>query len=133
MQMVFAYFGVRTSQRALLRILKTTELRGTRNSALVRAAVAQGLYHDAHDNATLAQIRQFMKLNKPVIVSYLEPSDDEGHYAVVTGYERGKIILNDPQHGKNFRISDRRFLARWHDRWDTKHHRWMLVLSKGGR
>lgn len=66
----------------------------------------------------------------PVIVDYTEPTSNEGHYAVVIGFNKKRIILNDPWNGKDFSLPYKEFERRWIDHNGRWSNRWYLVLSK---
>ena len=64
-----------------------------------------------------------------MIVNYVEPDTDTGHYAVVIGLENGKIILNDPWNGEGFAISEEEFVRRWQSG-DGQFKKWFMAVSK---
>jgi predicted double-glycine peptidase len=65
----------------------------------------------------------------PVIVNYIESDNDDGHYAVVIGEEGENLIMNDPWHGKEFKIDKTDFESRWKSE-DGQHIKWIMVVSK---
>lgn len=128
--MVFGFFGLRTSETSLARLAKTTR-EGTSHLHLIDAARKKGFYCFVHEAATVNQIKHFVDIGEPVIVNYVEPSTEEGHYAVIVGYTKHSLIFNDPWNGKRFKMSVKEFIRRWHDCHEGhKYRRWILVLSK---
>lgn len=135
LQMVLAFFGKQSSQRKLRKLMKASpaELknRGTANHKMVKAAQKAGFYVYVNEDSLIEELKYFIGLGYPVIVNYIEQSEDEGHFSVVTGFSSltKNIILNDPWNGSNLKISEPQFLRRWHGRYDGN-HRWLMVVSK---
>lgn len=135
MQMVLAFFGQQASQRKIRKLMSTSpkELkdRGTDNHKLVRGIQKAGLYAYVNEDSSLEELKFLLSQGHPIIVSYIEPSEDEGHIAVVIGFNSllKQIILNDPWNGQGFKVSDIQFLRRWHSHWDG-HRRWLMAISK---
>lgn len=129
LQMVFAYFRKRYSQKLLAHIARTTEEAGTDHSGMIRAATSAGFYSYVNDNSSFHEIAHFLAHGLPVIVNYIGPSDRDGHYAVIVGFNNRDVILNDPWNGKGFRISKRAFLRNWHD-YKNVHKQWIMVIAK---
>jgi len=128
-QMVFGYFGTRASQKTLAKELKTTKKIGTKNRDLVRVANENGFFSFAQRYATVSKIKRFLSRGLPVIVDFIEPSEEEGHYAVIVGRDRSNFIFNDPWNGRGMKMNEKDFLKRWRDG-NGMCHRWLLVLSK---
>jgi len=128
LKMVYGFFGKKTKERYLARELKTTK-DGTKNSDLIKSARRKGFYCFVHDNSSVEEIKHFITKNLPVIVNYIEPRNNDGHYAVVVGFKKKKLVLNDSWNGENFKISIRKFNERWHSS-NYNPKRWMMVISK---
>lgn len=133
--MVLAFLGERRTQEDLLRLIAVEgaelEQYGLANDALVAAARRAGYHTLVVEPATPGELKYFIRHGLPVIVNYIEPGEQKGHFAVVVGYGRFRrnIILNDPEHGKNFRISEQTFVSWWRSGFE-EHERWMLVISR---
>lgn len=82
-----------------------------------------------NNKSGLGEVIYFISLGLPVIVHFIEPDGDEPHYAVVTGYQQGKVMLNDPWNGKDFKIDKKKFQERWHDE-RKRFHNWIMVVDK---
>lgn len=128
-QMVFEYFGKHKTQKELGLAMKTRTKTGTSQNDMITTAAKEGFYCYSRRNSTLFKVKHFISRNLPVIVNFIEPSEEEGHYAVIVGYKKGFLILNDPWHGKNFQISEKDFLKRWRDSKNIR-KRWMMVVAK---
>ena len=128
--MVFKFFGKNLTEKELTKVAKTTK-NGTTHQNIINTTRKAGFYCLAHENSTLNELRAFIDKGLPAIVNYTEPDTNEGHYAVIIGYTKNKLIMNDPWNGKNFKIKNRDFLSRWHDRNKSDHYNhWFLIISK---
>ncbi|MBI2577885.1 MAG: C39 family peptidase [Candidatus Wildermuthbacteria bacterium] len=129
LQMVLEYFGKHVAQKTLGKIMDTSSKDGTNHKALIRAATKNGLYCYVNNESTLHEIKHFLCRDVPVLVHFIDPSGDDGHYAVAAGYKNGELILNDPWNGKGFRLSEMDFMARWHDPKNI-YKNWVMAISK---
>ena len=129
LQMVFEYFGKHMKQEALAKVLKTNEEVGTTHEKLIQTATNNGFYCYVNNSSTISEIKYFLSRNFPVIVHFIEPEDNDPHYAVVVAYEKPYLIFNDPWSGREARMSEDRFVRYWHDEKNT-HKRWVMVLSQ---
>lgn len=130
LKIVFSFFGKYHDEEELEKISGTIE-RGTSHFGLINAVRNLGLYCLVNDNASLHSIKHFIDLGLPVIVNYTEPDSNEGHYAVVIGYDLKNLILNDPWNGKSFKIKYADFVKRWYDyHKDYLSKNWMMVIAK---
>lgn len=127
-EMLLAFFGKKEPELKLAKLAKTKKS-GTENKGLINLARREGFYCYVHENSSINQIKHFINLNLPIIIDYIEPSRNEGHYAVITGYNKKEIILNDPWNGKNFKLPYKQFQKRWHGS-NKNCKNWILVLSK---
>lgn len=128
LQMVSSYFKKWHSQAELERLTGALPERGTANSEMIRAATDAGFHCYVNSNSSLYEIKHFMQKGLPAIVNYIEPTDEEGHFAVVVGFNRRSIILHDPWNGQNFRLKQAEFVRRWHAEIDDD-KRWLMVIA----
>jgi len=134
-QMVLSFFGVKKTAENILKKsgVSLSELKkiGLASDKMARLINQYGLHGYAKNQATLKEIKYFIRLGLPTIVNYIEPSSDSGHYAVVVGFSprSKKIILHDPLNGKNFKILEKEFLKRWRSGYNH-YRRWLMVVSK---
>lgn len=131
LEMVFSFLGHVKSQGKLAKSLKVRKSKGTANWQMVNGARKEGFFVYVNDDATIAEIKFFLHQGLPVIANYIEPSENEAHFAVVIGYGAitGNLILNDPWNGANFRIREKDFVSRWYSD-EKKHKRWFMVVSR---
>jgi uncharacterized protein YvpB len=132
-EMLLGFSGVKATQKELAKTGKTKSYRakvpGTMHNGLIKIARKYGFYCYVHESSSLHLLKHFIIDGYPVVVNYTNPSNNEGHYSVVTGFDEKDIIMNDPWEGENFKIKKEEFLKRWLDK-ELNTKRWMLVLSK---
>ncbi len=127
-QMVLRYFGVVESEARLAKLMHVDREYGTHHQAIIDELVAHGLFCYANNRSTLQEVHYFLEQKLPVLVHYLEPENNEGHYALIIGHSDGSLVLNDPWLGKGVTFSEEMFECRWRDEQHT-HTRWLLVAS----
>jgi ABC-type bacteriocin/lantibiotic exporter with double-glycine peptidase domain len=120
LQMVFQYFKLKKSQKKISQEANTNEKSGTLHKNMVKTILKNKFYCYVNNDSTLHEVRHFIDLGIPVIVNYVEISSNDIHYAVIIGYKKDFLILNDPWNGKNLKLTDNFFKARWFDY--HKHH-----------
>lgn len=133
LHMAFSLLGwEKKSERSLSLEAGTNKENGTTHQGMIDTALIQNFYCYVNAGSTIEEIRYFIKCGLPVIVDYTEPSSDVGHYAIVSGYQDGHIILNDPWHGKGFTLTEAKFTSRWHDNHEGRRTctHWLMALSK---
>jgi len=127
LRMIFGFFGLKTNEEELKKSLRPNKKIGTKHGALIKVARKKGFYCYIHKKANLHQLRNFIDQRFPVIVNYIEPKTNEKHYSVIIGYNKKKIIMNDPWIGKNFKIKNKEFEKRWHGEHNKK---WIMIISR---
>jgi predicted double-glycine peptidase len=124
LQMVFRYFGSQLKRHDLIQKARTNKEKGTARKAMRDVARREGFHFIAAYDGTLRTLTKYLKQGIPIIVNYIEPEQDDGHYAVVIGRKDDHIILNDPWHGPHFTLPLQEFTKRWKAR-----GRWYLIVS----
>ena len=129
LEMVLAFFGDKESENFLIKTAHTDKNFGTKHEWMIKTGKSEGFYCHSNSNSSIHEIEHFLLIGLPVIVDYTEPSENIGHYSVITGFKGNEIIMNDPWNGRNFSISKSEFMSRWHDN-ITKSQKWIMVISK---
>lgn len=129
LKMVFGFLGDKKSEKSLRKKARTNKISGTKHKWMIKTATQEGFHCYANSNSSLHEIKHFLVLGLPVIIDYTEPSQNIGHYSVIIGYKKNKIIMNDPWNGKDFTISEKKLANRWHDT-ITRSNGWIMVISK---
>lgn len=130
LQMVFEFFKVPETQKHLSKAAHTNDAVGTLHEAMISLARQHGFYCYVHNNSNMAEIEHFVANGLPVIIDFLEPTSDEGHYAVVVGLTPEQITFNDPWNGRHWQLTRAEFDKRWHDA-TRGQPRWIMVLNSG--
>lgn len=126
--MIFASAGLSRSQQQIAQLLQTRPDYGTRRGAIVRVARSAGFHVKAWRNASLDQLKKCLSRGIPVLVNYRETEENIGHFAIVTGFEKGRILLHDPWHGKFISLSEDEFVRRWYGKHRWTHKRWACAI-----
>lgn len=130
LQMLFAFFRKAVPQAKIAERTAATESYGTRHQNMIDEALKEKFFCYVNNNSTINEVKYFIDTGLPVIIDYVEPSEEEGHYAVVFGYSARYIFLNDPWNGKNFRLPIGEFNSRWYDYHQShKFKKWIMVVS----
>lgn len=104
LQMLFEYNRLKLDQDELANLLGTCPKQGTEHEMILNVIDEHGFSFFANNQSSVEEIQHFLDQKLPVLVNYLEPKDNEGHYAVAVGHDEQKIILNDPTHGAGFAL-----------------------------
>jgi len=129
LQIIFNYFGISITQTELEKKLETDPTNGTSHQKIIEVAREYGLFCYVNNDSSLKEVYYFLQQRLPAIVNFIEPSNDESHYAVIIGINKQSVLLNDPWNGKNFKIKKKEFDKRWHNEEGTN-KRWIIVFAK---
>ena len=130
LQTVMAYYGVDIREDELMRDLGTGK-EGTPVDRMILVAEKKGFQVRASQHWTIRDVKRYIDARHPVIVllqawadKYMTLRDwrddyDDGHYAVLIGYERGVFLFEDPASFRRTWLRENELLGRWHD-YDSK-------------
>lgn len=107
---------------------KTNAKVGTPNKTMLKVLNYYKIPYQQKFNASIAEIKKSIDLGFPVLIDFIEPVDNEFHYAIATGYTAKKIVLQDPANGKDFTINQTDLLKRWRGS-KKKYRHWMLIVK----
>jgi len=127
LQMIFKFHGEMFSEKELVDGLGVSKDFGTSHQAMIDLAKAKGFQVYETNQASIGEIEDWLSKNIPVIVNFIEPSNDDGHYAVVVHADNNFIVLNDPWNGEGFKMSVPDFKKRWINGFGTSKH-WLVVI-----
>ncbi|MEK6918735.1 MAG: C39 family peptidase [Nanoarchaeota archaeon] len=128
LKMILEFFGIKKPEIILAHQAHTKKKTGTTHEQMINLVRREGLYCYVHNQSNINTIKHFITAGLPVIISFKNPEDKEGHYAVAIGYNKGIIILNDPWNGKNFKIDDKVLKKFWVS--ENKGKKSIIVISK---
>ncbi len=126
-QMLLAGIGIRRTQHRLAREMRTTEADGTKHEEL--EACVKRFFSSVRTKrrSNFAAMRLAVRQGDWVVVNYVEPVDNLGHYAILRGIHDGMVQLQDPEHGPRYRVPSSLFSRRWVSG-DGKAFRWFLCV-----
>lgn len=143
LQLVLAYYGLDIREDRLIRELQTDK-NGTPVENMIEYARKYKFDVFTECGVAIETVKKFLQDGIPVITlvqAWAEKPKtlaewmtdyDDGHYVVVIGYHDGIIIFQDPSSFKRAWMTEREFLARWHDRCprtQRNYDRFALALS----
>lgn len=128
LEMVFGYFNCEKLQDELAVKMNTKKNIGTKKNKMIEAVKENGFHYFTKKNGSIEELVDLVSKNIPVIVNFIEPSDEVSHYAVVVGFFNDEIVLSDPWNGNDFKIKTDEFINRWYGHEDTK-KRWLLAVN----
>jgi len=146
LQLVLAYYGIDVREDTLIRKLGTDRQHGTSIDSVINVAEKYGFEVIAKHQVSLDTVKQYINNDIPVIVvlqawaeRYMTLEDwkadyDDGHYAIVIGYQDRFIVFEDPSSFRKTWLTEEEFLARWHDAdpvtYQKYEHFAMILLGK---
>jgi len=127
LQACFAWYGEDVREDRLMRELRTTKKEGTLFDDMIRVSTRHG-YRAVSGKMELDTVKKYVDKGIPVLVMIQAWRDKknnrlrdwlkdwkDGHWVIVIGYTRDKIVFNDPSSIKRTWMKEKEFLARWHD------------------
>lgn len=127
LRMVLAFSKMKVSETSLAKEMGLRKGDWTSNRVLLRTARMHGLRASVRHGRDLMDIHNELSKGRAVIVNYIEPGHEEGHFAVVVEVTSTDVVMNDPWHGKDFSLPRGEFLRRWKSGF-SKAKRWAVVL-----
>ncbi|MFH1358509.1 MAG: C39 family peptidase [archaeon] len=114
LKMVLSAYGINKSENYLAKITKCSRTKGCDEPDIAKAAREFGLKGYVKENSSIKEVKGLVNKRIPVIVDWFSP-EQAGHYSVVVGFEKDKIILADPYFGKIKKHKIEWFEERWFD------------------
>ncbi|MBK8049768.1 MAG: C39 family peptidase [Anaerolineales bacterium] len=146
LQSVLHYYGHPIRQDVLARALKSGPVHGTNYAEMVTYCRAMGFEAEAQTEMALEDLERLVGQGTPVIVALQAWADgpidygvdwEDGHYAVVVGYDADNLYFMDPSTLGNYTyIARHEFMTRWHDCFEdngmeVRLHCFGLIIQKG--
>jgi predicted double-glycine peptidase len=114
LKMVLSFYGINKTENYLAKITKSSRTNGCSEEDIVKAAKKLGLKGYIKQNSSVNELKKLVKKEIPVIVDWFSP-EVGGHFSVVLGFEKDKIILADPHFGEIKKHKIKWFQERWFD------------------
>jgi ABC-type bacteriocin/lantibiotic exporter with double-glycine peptidase domain len=143
LQAVLAYYGIKIREELLIKYAKTSKKDGTRRRGMINVLKKAGLKHIAQ-KMTVVDLRKFIDKKVPVLVLLqawsLKKKDysnsfSDGHWVVAIGYEKDRIIFEDPNSFSRTFLKDNELEARWHTKFvgETIFNFGLAVFGRAGK
>lgn len=128
LQTLLAYYGVDVREDVLMKELGTSKVDGSSVDEIRAYAKSQGFHVRAHQNMSVEELKSYIDEGHPVLVllqawaeKKLTPEAwktnyDDGHYVIVIGYGKDRVIFEDPSSFSRTWLTVKEFRDRWHDR-----------------
>lgn len=129
LQMVLAYYDIKTSEATLSEELGTNSDNGTRRLRMREVAATYGLHCHVNDNAPYEELSILVSQELPIIIRFLETGKNEDHYGVVVGADDTHIVIHDPWHGPAVRFHREEFMPRWTCDIIGDCNQWLMAVS----
>lgn len=124
--MLLAHHEITKTEEELRELTKAS-FSGTCNDVLAETA-SRFRMCIVHSDFSLESLFQCLSQNIPVLVNFINPVGEKGHFAVVVGYTDTHLILNDPKNGEGYQIEHAVFEQRWMSE-DGLHKRWGMIVE----
>ena len=111
MRMVLEFFGIKKTEKQLIRLLGTNKVRGTWHKDFPRILEKYKLTYVVERSGTLEDIKRYMKGGYEVIVGYMPGECD--HYSVVKKIDNDFIYFWDPSKGPDNKEGIKEFKRTW--------------------
>jgi ABC-type bacteriocin/lantibiotic exporter with double-glycine peptidase domain len=129
MQMLLEPFGIRKSEKQIGRMLHTNKISGTKPEMFPKIAEKYGFNYSVKRYATIKDLKDFIKNDYLIMVSYYYVPYDTDHYSVVRKIWRKRIYLLDPLAGPDKEYSLSYFEKLWKGK-DKDEPNWLFALKK---
>lgn len=123
LQSVLVYYGIEISEENLLKTAGTNKIRGTTRKGMTRVLKKYGLKSDDKE-MKIKELKTYINKKIPVII-LLQAWDNvpdyskkykDGHWAVAIGYDKNKIIFEDPYSFERTYLTEKELKERWHSK-----------------
>lgn len=114
LKMVLSAYGINYSEKQLAKLTKTSRVKGCSEENIIKFAKSLGLKAYVKQKSSIKELKKLIRKNIPVIVDWYSP-EENGHYSVIVGFEKNKILIADPHFGKIRKERIKWFKERWFD------------------
>ncbi|MBN2790856.1 MAG: peptidase C39 family protein [Candidatus Delongbacteria bacterium] len=128
LQSILVYYGIELSEDILIKHANTNEEIGTLSKDILTVLKRYNLQYDQR-RMSIEDLKNYIHINIPVIILLQawskDPVDyknnyDHGHWVIAIGYDKEKIIFEDPYSFKHTWLKFQELKDRWHAKEDQK-------------
>ncbi|MEK6858431.1 MAG: cysteine peptidase family C39 domain-containing protein [Nanoarchaeota archaeon] len=124
-----AYFGIKKSERQLVKELNTNKIIGTRNKAITSLIEKYKLNYIVERNKfNPSKLKKLYEEGHVILIDYHHVADDKGHFAIIEKIDDKRIALMDPWEGPGQVHSINKFKKIWYD--DEGNRFWYIAISR---
>ena len=113
MRMVLESIGIRKSERELTKVMDIKSVGFAGNGQFTRIAESFRLSYIVQRHAKVQDIVRLQKDGYRIIVNFIDPEENIGHFAVVKSTDKKFIHLLDPWHGPHQKLPLSVFKKNW--------------------
>jgi len=114
LKMVLSAYGINLSEKYLAKLTKTSRIWGCSEENIVKVAKSLGLRAHVKQKSSIKELKKLVGKKIPVIIDWYSP-EENGHYSVIIGFEKNRILIADPHFGKIRKEDIKWFEDRWLD------------------
>ncbi len=124
LQSVLTYYGIEVAEELLIKLAKTNKKSGTSIKNMTSVLKKYNMQFD-EKNMTIKDLKEYINKKIPVIILLqawnnhtINYSNDfhDGHWVVVIGYGRTKLIFEDPYSFERTFLNNKELDERWHSK-----------------
>ena len=131
MRMVLECFGIKNSEKQLIKLLKTNKIRGTWLKEFPQLAEKLSLNYVVQRNSTIKDLKYFNKKGYKIIICYFYPPEKIDHYAVLKSLDSRYIHFYDPWFGPNHKYPLTYFKKIWNSSKRFEYEKaWFIAIKK---
>lgn len=112
-RMILDYYGIKKSENAVAKLIGATRKSGCTPEQILMGVKKLGLDSYYKKNSSVVEMGELLKKDIPIIIYWTK--NGEGHYSVVFGIEKGRILIADPRMKKKVFLKSKYFLEIWKD------------------
>jgi ABC-type bacteriocin/lantibiotic exporter with double-glycine peptidase domain len=131
MRMALKHFGIKKSEKALAKMLKTNKVVGTWHKAFPLVAEKYKLNYVVKRHAHIDDLKEYHKKHYFIIISYTHTPEKFSHFSVVSDIDDHFIYLLDPYKRPRHKYKPHSFEKLWKSNFNyEKEKRWFFAMKK---
>lgn len=131
MRMALKHFGIKKSEKAVAKMLKTNKVVGTWHKAFPPVAEKYKLNYVAKRNAKIEDLKEYQDKNYFIIISYTHTPEKFSHFSVVKDIDKKFIYLLDPYQRPRRKYKLSSFERLWKSNVNyEKEKRWFFAMKR---
>lgn len=131
MRMILECLGIKKTEKQIVKLLGTNQVRGTWNKDFPILVEKYKLNYTVRRKASIKDMKSCLKQGYYIIVCYFYPPEKVDHYSVVKKIDTKNIYFWDPWFGPNHSYSLKKFKTIWKcDKRFDNEKRWLFAVKK---